>query len=138
MQLLLLGKKSNRAFFLFLNSFLTVATELCPMYKVDVVISFDLELLSLYRYLPQDSVLVQLGWFNFLSWVSCCFTCLVSYLQTPAEVSHNFSPESIRWPTVGKYKVDIASFEALALPELQVSWFLWTLYWYIMQISSWL
>ncbi|CAK7355560.1 unnamed protein product [Dovyalis caffra] len=30
------------------------------------------------------------------------------------------SPESIRWPTVGKYKVDIASFEALALPELQV------------------
>ncbi|XP_052308793.1 uncharacterized protein LOC18099100 isoform X5 [Populus trichocarpa] len=39
---------------------------------------------------------------------------------SPAEVSHNFSPESIRWPTVGKYKVDIASFEALALPELQI------------------
>ncbi|KAF3440876.1 hypothetical protein FNV43_RR19162 [Rhamnella rubrinervis] len=30
------------------------------------------------------------------------------------------SPESFRWPTVGKYKVDIASFESLALPELQV------------------
>ncbi|KAI4314654.1 hypothetical protein L6164_027542 [Bauhinia variegata] len=30
------------------------------------------------------------------------------------------SPESLRWPTVGKYKVDIASFESLALPELQV------------------
>eukprot|EP00258_Populus_trichocarpa_P041115 XP_024457134.1 cancer-related nucleoside-triphosphatase [Populus trichocarpa] len=30
------------------------------------------------------------------------------------------TPESIRWPTVGKYKVDIASFEALALPELQL------------------
>lgn len=30
------------------------------------------------------------------------------------------TPESIRWPTVGKYKVDIASFEALALPELQI------------------
>ncbi|KAJ4714051.1 Cancer-related nucleoside-triphosphatase [Melia azedarach] len=30
------------------------------------------------------------------------------------------SSESHRWPTVGKYKVDVASFEALALPELQV------------------
>ncbi|XP_038678694.1 cancer-related nucleoside-triphosphatase homolog isoform X2 [Tripterygium wilfordii] len=29
-------------------------------------------------------------------------------------------PESLRWPTVGKYKVDVASFESLALPELQV------------------
>ncbi|KAL3723629.1 hypothetical protein ACJRO7_035751 [Eucalyptus globulus] len=28
--------------------------------------------------------------------------------------------DSIRWPTVGKYKVDIASFESLALPLLQV------------------
>jgi len=24
------------------------------------------------------------------------------------------------WPSVGKYKVDIASFESIALPELQV------------------
>lgn len=31
------------------------------------------------------------------------------------------SPESVRWPTVGKYKVDVASLESLALPELQVS-----------------
>jgi len=31
------------------------------------------------------------------------------------------SPESLRWPNVGKYKVDVASFESLALPELQVS-----------------
>ncbi|KAH9662362.1 AAA domain-containing protein [Citrus sinensis] len=30
------------------------------------------------------------------------------------------SPESYRWPTVGRYKVDVASFEAIALPELQV------------------
>ncbi|XP_065855740.1 uncharacterized protein [Euphorbia lathyris] len=30
------------------------------------------------------------------------------------------TPDSFRWPTVGKYKVDIASFESLALPELQV------------------
>ncbi|GKV21898.1 hypothetical protein SLEP1_g31828 [Rubroshorea leprosula] len=30
------------------------------------------------------------------------------------------SSESSRWPTVGKYKVDIASFESLALPELEV------------------
>ncbi|CAN6302438.1 unnamed protein product [Urochloa humidicola] len=30
------------------------------------------------------------------------------------------SPESVRWPTVGKYKVDVASLESLALPELQV------------------
>ncbi|KAH9710617.1 AAA domain-containing protein [Citrus sinensis] len=29
-------------------------------------------------------------------------------------------PESYRWPTVGRYKVDVASFEAIALPELQV------------------
>ncbi|XP_077246884.1 uncharacterized protein LOC143886695 isoform X2 [Tasmannia lanceolata] len=30
------------------------------------------------------------------------------------------SRESLRWPSVGKYKVDIASFESLVLPELQV------------------
>ncbi|CAA3030503.1 cancer-related nucleoside-triphosphatase [Olea europaea subsp. europaea] len=30
------------------------------------------------------------------------------------------SPESHRWPTVGRYRVDIASFESLAVPELQV------------------
>ncbi|KAE9596811.1 hypothetical protein Lal_00007916 [Lupinus albus] len=30
------------------------------------------------------------------------------------------SPESLRWPSVGKYKVDVTSFELLALPELQV------------------
>ncbi|XP_073279629.1 uncharacterized protein [Primulina huaijiensis] len=28
--------------------------------------------------------------------------------------------ESQRWPSVGKYKVDVSSFESLALPELQV------------------
>ncbi|PIA56854.1 hypothetical protein AQUCO_00700898v1 [Aquilegia coerulea] len=32
----------------------------------------------------------------------------------------NLSSESRRWPTVGKYRVDIASFESLAIPELQV------------------
>nr|KAJ0221828.1 hypothetical protein LSAT_V11C200075400 [Lactuca sativa] len=30
------------------------------------------------------------------------------------------SVESIRWSTVGRYRVDVASFESLALPELQV------------------
>ncbi|KFK28261.1 hypothetical protein AALP_AA8G493800 [Arabis alpina] len=30
------------------------------------------------------------------------------------------SPESMRWPIVGKYKVDIASFDSIALPQLQV------------------
>ncbi|CAI0421739.1 unnamed protein product [Linum tenue] len=30
------------------------------------------------------------------------------------------TPESSGWPTVGKYKVDVSSFESLALPELQV------------------
>ncbi|XP_071707646.1 uncharacterized protein [Rutidosis leptorrhynchoides] len=30
------------------------------------------------------------------------------------------SAESIRWPTVGRYRVDVSSFESLALPELQV------------------
>ncbi|GFQ06761.1 cancer-related nucleoside-triphosphatase homolog [Phtheirospermum japonicum] len=29
-------------------------------------------------------------------------------------------PESQRWPNLGRYKVDISSFESLALPELQV------------------
>ncbi|KAK2966841.1 hypothetical protein RJ640_027800 [Escallonia rubra] len=30
------------------------------------------------------------------------------------------SPESVRWPMVGRYRVDVTSFESLALPELQV------------------
>ncbi|KAH0691405.1 hypothetical protein KY289_018763 [Solanum tuberosum] len=30
------------------------------------------------------------------------------------------SAQSLRWPTVGRYRVDVASFESLALPELQV------------------
>ncbi|XP_068646658.1 uncharacterized protein [Aristolochia californica] len=38
----------------------------------------------------------------------------------PLASTTNSSPESIRWPAVGKYKVDLASFESLALPELQV------------------
>ena len=33
----------------------------------------------------------------------------------------NCSQEALRWPSVGKYKVDVASFESLALSELQVS-----------------
>ncbi|KAI3843402.1 hypothetical protein MKX03_024296 [Papaver bracteatum] len=32
----------------------------------------------------------------------------------------NSSAESRRWPSVGRFKVDITSFESLALPELQV------------------
>uniref|UniRef100_A0A453J2Y4 Uncharacterized protein n=1 Tax=Aegilops tauschii subsp. strangulata TaxID=200361 RepID=A0A453J2Y4_AEGTS len=38
----------------------------------------------------------------------------------PLASSRIRSPESVRWPTVGKYKVDVASLESLALPELQV------------------
>ncbi|TVU48508.1 hypothetical protein EJB05_08146 [Eragrostis curvula] len=38
----------------------------------------------------------------------------------PLASSKVSSPESVRWPTVGKYKVDIASLESLAVPELQV------------------
>ncbi|RLN40018.1 cancer-related nucleoside-triphosphatase isoform X2 [Panicum miliaceum] len=38
----------------------------------------------------------------------------------PLASSKVSSPESVRWPTVGKYKVDVASLESLALPELQV------------------
>ncbi|XP_057492287.1 uncharacterized protein LOC130777873 [Actinidia eriantha] len=38
----------------------------------------------------------------------------------PLASTTNPSPESFRWPTVGRYKVDLASFESLALPELQV------------------
>jgi len=38
----------------------------------------------------------------------------------PLACTTNSSPDSLKWPTVGRYKVDIASFESLALPELQV------------------
>lgn len=38
----------------------------------------------------------------------------------PLASSNISSLESVRWPTVGKYKVDVASLESLALPELQV------------------
>ncbi|KAK9050530.1 hypothetical protein SSX86_030501 [Deinandra increscens subsp. villosa] len=38
----------------------------------------------------------------------------------PLASINSSSSESIRWPTVGKYRVDVASFESLALPELQV------------------
>ncbi|XP_066306161.1 uncharacterized protein [Miscanthus floridulus] len=38
----------------------------------------------------------------------------------PLSSSKFSSSESVRWPTVGKYKVDVASLESLALPELQV------------------
>uniref|UniRef100_A0A2P2J6X7 AAA+ ATPase domain-containing protein n=1 Tax=Rhizophora mucronata TaxID=61149 RepID=A0A2P2J6X7_RHIMU len=38
-------------------------------------------------------------------------------LASSKPISH---PESYRWPTVSKYKVDVRSFESLALPELQV------------------
>ncbi|XP_076882050.1 uncharacterized protein LOC143530387 [Bidens hawaiensis] len=38
----------------------------------------------------------------------------------PLASINNSSAESIRWPTVGRYRVDVASFESLALPELQV------------------
>ncbi|KAA8547592.1 hypothetical protein F0562_004021 [Nyssa sinensis] len=38
----------------------------------------------------------------------------------PLASTKNSSVESLRWPTVGRYRVDVASFESLALPELQV------------------
>ncbi|CAL9079932.1 unnamed protein product [Musa textilis] len=38
----------------------------------------------------------------------------------PLASSKVSSTESFRWPTVGKYKVDVASFESLALPQLQI------------------
>ncbi|KAL5099675.1 hypothetical protein RYX36_004002 [Vicia faba] len=38
----------------------------------------------------------------------------------PLASSKFSSQESHRWPNVGKYKVDVASFESLALSELQV------------------
>ncbi|KAF8780127.1 hypothetical protein HU200_001787 [Digitaria exilis] len=38
----------------------------------------------------------------------------------PLASSKVSSPESVRWPTVGEYKVDVASLESLALPELQI------------------
>ncbi|KAK3150378.1 hypothetical protein QOZ80_3AG0232430 [Eleusine coracana subsp. coracana] len=38
----------------------------------------------------------------------------------PLASSKVSSPESVRWPTVGKYKVDVASLDSLAIPELQV------------------
>nr|KAJ0200696.1 hypothetical protein LSAT_V11C600319890 [Lactuca sativa] len=38
---------------------------------------------------------------------------------TTTTTSTGRSVESIRWSTVGRYKVDVASFKSLALPELQ-------------------
>ncbi|XP_047311480.1 cancer-related nucleoside-triphosphatase [Impatiens glandulifera] len=38
----------------------------------------------------------------------------------PLSSTNNSSPESVRWPTVGRYRVDVASFESLALTQLQV------------------
>ncbi|XP_010695204.2 uncharacterized protein LOC104907880 [Beta vulgaris subsp. vulgaris] len=39
--------------------------------------------------------------------------CTLASINSP-------SPESSRWPTVGRYRVDVASFESVALPELQI------------------
>ncbi|CAO2826854.1 unnamed protein product [Amaranthus hypochondriacus] len=36
-----------------------------------------------------------------------------------ASINHP-SPDSQRWPTVGRYRVDVASFETVALPELEI------------------
>lgn len=44
----------------------------------------------------------------------------VSGQRAPLASINNPSPESIRWPTVGRYRVDVASFESVALPELQM------------------
>ncbi|XP_059641901.1 uncharacterized protein LOC132283881 isoform X2 [Cornus florida] len=38
----------------------------------------------------------------------------------PLASTKNSSPDSLRWPTVGRYRVDVASFESLALSEMQV------------------
>lgn len=50
-----------------------------------------------------------------------CWILLLRYVHAYHQALCSFcSPESVRWPTVGKYKVDVASLESLALPELQV------------------
>ncbi|KAG6536859.1 hypothetical protein ZIOFF_001930 [Zingiber officinale] len=41
-------------------------------------------------------------------------------MRGPLASSKISSTESLRWPTVGKYKVDVESFESLALPQMQV------------------
>ncbi|XP_057809368.1 uncharacterized protein LOC131023791 isoform X2 [Salvia miltiorrhiza] len=38
----------------------------------------------------------------------------------PLASSNNTSRESHKWPNVGRYKVDVSSFESSALPELEV------------------
>ncbi|KAL5557397.1 hypothetical protein UlMin_039633 [Ulmus minor] len=40
--------------------------------------------------------------------------------KAPLASTSTSSPGCFRWPTVGKFKVDVASFESLALPEMQV------------------
>ncbi|CAM8902413.1 unnamed protein product [Rhodiola kirilowii] len=40
--------------------------------------------------------------------------------QGPLASAKTSTAETVRWPTVGRYKVDVASFESLALPELQL------------------
>lgn len=51
----------------------------------------------------------------------CAHWTILSYPIISSKYFVCCSPESGRWPTVGKYKVDVASLEFLALPELQVS-----------------
>ncbi|KAI7749920.1 hypothetical protein M8C21_004192, partial [Ambrosia artemisiifolia] len=65
--------------------------------------------------------------------VTYCSTCFHQHFQARFYLgsfqNFNFfglSAESVRWPTVGRYKVDVASFEALASPELQCCVF-WSL-----------
>ncbi|XP_074565898.1 uncharacterized protein LOC141822352 isoform X2 [Curcuma longa] len=41
-------------------------------------------------------------------------------MRGPLASSKISSTESLRWPSVGKYKVDVASFESLALPQMKV------------------
>ncbi|KAF3627992.1 putative HMG1/2-like protein-like [Capsicum annuum] len=50
-----------------------------------------------------------------------CKITLVSKNMIKLSICLSLSgPQSLRWPTVGRYRVDVASFESLALPELQV------------------
>ncbi|KAK9725498.1 hypothetical protein RND81_05G148300 [Saponaria officinalis] len=40
--------------------------------------------------------------------------------RAPLASINNSSLQSSRWPTVGRYHVDVSSFERIALPELQI------------------
>lgn len=82
--------------------------------------------------------------FSVQLWLRCSlknYPLLFWIYRTIPFISNTFlnygSPESSRWPTVGRYRVDVASFESVALPELQVLCLLYFLHGFFSSLCFW-